>query len=69
MYGHRQVIRYAALVGWGATGTYMLILFAFRQTSASYVVAMREVSIELTSARENRCGKLRRDVRITQDRF
>jgi uncharacterized membrane protein len=32
-------------VGLGSTGTYLLILTAFRQAPASYVVASRELSI------------------------
>jgi uncharacterized membrane protein len=34
-----------ALIGIGATGTYLLILFAFREAQASYIVAVREFSV------------------------
>lgn len=35
----------SALIGLGATGTYLLILFAFRLEQASYIVAVREFSV------------------------
>ena len=35
----------SALIGLGVTGTYLLILFAFRLEQASYIVAVREFSI------------------------
>ena len=37
--------RYIALIGLGSIGTYLIILFAFRLGSASYVVAVRESSV------------------------
>ena len=37
-------------VGLGSTGTYLLILAAFRQAPASYVVAARELSIAVAVA-------------------
>lgn len=35
----------SALIGLGVTGTYLLILFAFRLEQASYIVAVREFSV------------------------
>ncbi len=35
----------SALIGVGAMGTYLLILFAFPLEQASYIVAVREFSI------------------------
>jgi uncharacterized membrane protein len=37
-------------VGLGSTGTYLLILAAFRQAHASYVVAARELSVAVAVA-------------------
>ena len=41
----RKHKRASLWVGFGSTGTYLLILAAFRQANASYVVAARELSI------------------------
>ncbi len=39
----------SALVGLGAMGTYLLILFAFRLDQASYILAVREFSVVVGS--------------------
>ncbi len=40
---------YIAIVGPGSVTGYLIILFALQQTNASYIVAMREISVVIGS--------------------
>jgi uncharacterized membrane protein len=41
--------KYSLIIGLGSTGTYLLILFAFKLSQVSYVVAAREFSVVIGS--------------------
>ena len=49
VYAMRHLQRYIGLIGIGAIGTYLIILFAFRSGPVSYIVAVREFAVVVGS--------------------